>query len=103
MSANNINAAGYKMCNSDSCSDRRRLFHEIGKISFALTELNLYLDTHPYDRQSIETYRHYDMTKSALLEEYTEKYGPIDLDVTDADCKEWKWATQDWPWEGGYN
>ncbi|MCD8038848.1 MAG: spore coat protein CotJB [Lachnospiraceae bacterium] len=97
------NAAGYKMCSSESCTERKRLLYEIGKVDFVLKELNLYLDTHPYDRQAMENFKQYNMAKNKMLKEYAEKYGPLVLSVVDMDCREWKWATQDWPWEGGYN
>ena len=32
---------------------------EIGKVDFVLKDLNLYLDTHPYDQQAIEAFRQY--------------------------------------------
>ena len=84
-------------------SERQKLLHEIGKIDFVLKELNLYLDTHPFDQQAMEGFRHYGMMKNRLVKEYGEKYGPLVLSVVDMDGREWKWATQDWPWEEGYN
>ncbi len=94
---------GYKSCNTDSCAERRQLLYEISKIDFVLKELNLYLDTHPYDQQAMEAFKHYNMAKNKMVTEYTEKFGPLVLSIVDMDCREWKWATQDWPWEGGYN
>ncbi len=92
-------------CNTcmDSCSDRKRLLMEIGKVDFVLKDLNLYLDTHPYDQQAIEGFRQYNNLKTALVREYTEKYGPIVLNCLDNNDREWKWALQDWPWERGYH
>lgn len=93
---------GFKPC-KDACSERKRLLHEISKIDFVLKELNLYLDTHPFDQQAMEQFGRYNMMKNKLVKEYTEKYGPLVLSCVDADSREWKWATQDQPWEGGYN
>lgn len=95
--------AGYRTCNADSCEERRRLLYEIGKVDFVLKEFNLYLDTHPYDQQAMDAFRHYNMIKNKMVMEYTEKYGPLVLSTVDMDSREWKWATQDWPWEGGFN
>lgn len=92
---------GYKPCMDTS--DRRKLLNDIGKAGFVLTELNLYLDTHPYDQQAMELFKQYNALKTNLVKEYTEKYGPIVLSQVDTDSREWKWATQDWPWEGGYH
>ena len=90
----------YKTCN---CKERRRLLNEIGKIDFILVDLNLYLDTHPYDHTAIEEYKKYNELKSRLVKEYTSAYGPLCLDTLDPDMNEWKWSLQDWPWEGGYH
>ena len=83
---------GYKTCNADTCAERRRLLQEIGTV-----------DTHPYDQQAMEAFKHYNMAKNKMVTEYTQKYGPLVLSIIDTDCGEWKWATQDWPWEGGYH
>jgi spore coat protein JB len=105
---------GYKPRTNNTCggSDRHRLLNEIGKIDFVLKELNLYLDTHPYDQQTIAKFNQYNNLKNNLVAEYTQEYGPIVLSAFDSNSTEWKWATQDWPWsdcgvayssnEGGY-
>lgn len=90
----------YKTCN---CNERRKLLKEIGKIDFTLKDLHLYLDTHPYDMQAMELFKKYTMIKKKLVKEYTEMYGPLCLDTIEDNMKDWKWALQDWPWEGGYN
>ena len=84
-------------------SERQKLLLEISKVDFALKELNLYLDTHPYDQQGMENFRQYNALKNKLVKDYTEKYGPLGLSIVDMDSRERKWATQDWPRGGRYN
>ena len=91
---------GFKPCTDTS--ERTRLLNDIGKAGFVLTELNLYLDTHPYDQQAMDMFRQYSVLKNSLVKEFTEKFGPIVLNCVDMDSREWKWGTQDWPWEGGF-
>ena len=58
---------------------------ELMALDFAVTELNLYLDTHPQDR-----------------EKSTAKYGPLDsaeLVLEDG----YTWLNDPWPWELGGN
>ena len=58
---------------------------ELMALDFAVTELNLYLDTHPQGR-----------------EKYTAKYGPLDsaeLVLEDG----YTWLNDPWPWELGGN
>lgn len=90
----------FKPCN---CRERKKLLNEISEVDFALKELNLYLDTHPYDQQAIDAFRKYNSMKRQLTQEYTAAYGPLVLDILDNSMQEWKWALQDWPWERGYN
>ena len=82
---------------SMTCGDRIRLLDEIGKVDFALKDLNLYLDTHPRDVQAIESFRYYNGVKKQLMKEFAEKYGPLSLDYVVADAKEWSWALQPSP------
>lgn len=85
-----------------ACDDRKRLLEEIGKVDFALKDLNLYLDTHPMDIQAIESFRYYNGVKKQLMKEFAEKYGPLCLNDVEADAREWSWALQPPPWERGY-
>ena len=85
------------------CRERQKLLNEIGKIDFIIVELNLYLDTHPFDQQALEKIRYFQSKKKQLVQEYTEAYGPLMRDCIDDNAREWKWALQDWPWEGGYH
>jgi spore coat protein JB len=98
---------GYKP-RTNTGTEKQKLLNEIGKVDFALKELNLYLDTHPYDQQAMAAFGNYNTLKNNLVAEYTQLYGPIVLSTLDPNSSEWKWATQNWPWseasneEGGY-
>ena len=83
--------------------EQMKLFQWINMVSFAVNDIVLYLDTHPYDQQAMERFGQFNALKNKLVKDYTEKYGPLVLSIVDMDSREWKWATQDWPWEGGYN
>lgn len=85
-----------------NCRERKTLLNEIGKIDFVLVELNLYLDTHPFDQQALTNIRHFQKMKKQLVQEYTENYGPLTRDCMNDNAREWQWALQDWPWEGGF-
>ena len=36
-----------------------------------------------------------------MMKDYAQKYGPLSLSTADSSSKEWKWALQPMPWEGG--
>lgn len=89
------------MMNYNKASEQQQLLHSIGMIDFALVDMCLYLDTHPYDREGIEYFNHYNKIKNQLMNEYARKYAPLSLDSVDpSKCKEWNWALQPMPWEG---
>ena len=88
-------STGCKPCME--ATERQKLLNEISKIDFVLKELNLYLDTHPYDQQAMASFRQYNALKNSLVKDYTEKYGPLVLSCVERDSREWKWAIQDWP------
>lgn len=64
---------------------KEQLLNFIDKVSFAVIDINLYLDTHPMDKCAME----YLMTNSRLrrmaMEAYSKKFGPLSMDfiVTD--------------------
>lgn len=79
--------------------NKEQLLQDIGIVCFTLTELCLYLDTHPMDRSAMEYFNHYNRIKQQMVKEFSQKYYPLSLDQ--AECsKEWKWALSPMPWEG---
>lgn len=83
-------------------NEERSMILEISKIAFAITEMTLYLDTHPYDLDAIEQCERYLNKKKQLEKEYYSKYAPLCVDDAAGNHKEWSWALQPAPWERGY-
>lgn len=82
--------------------EQENMLHDIGVIDFVTVEMALYLDTHPMDREAMEYFNHYMRMKNQMTRDYAGKYGPLSLSVADNSSKEWKWALQPMPWEGGF-
>ena len=78
---------------------KEKLLHDIGLVDFTVVELALYLDTHPFDKNAIEYFNHYNRIKLQLEKEFSEKYYPLNLNLVACD-KEWKWGMAPLPWEG---
>lgn len=88
--------------NGYGLNDRRKLLHEIDKVSFAIVEMVEYLDTHPYEKEAIEYLNHYNRLRNQLMREYASKYGALTVDLAaEENCGEWNWALQKMPWKGG--
>ena len=78
--------------------DQMRLLKYISQVSFALTETNLYLDTHPCDKVALSYYQMVKKQREEAVQEYSEKYGPLQADQVN--CKDyWTWVEPPWPWE----
>ena len=78
----------------------KALLDEISQVGFAVDEMTLYLDTHPYETEAIDYLTYYVRRKNQLMKEYAYQYGPLTIDTADP-CSHWNWATEPWPWEGG--
>ena len=79
---------------------RTKLLREIQIATFEAVEVNLYLDTHPYDNDALEALTKYENKRNKLISEYETNYGPIlAYGSVGSDCKAYKWALEAFPWE----
>ena len=72
----------------------------IDALCFACVDLSLYLDTHPNDKQAIETFNKYRSEKETLVKRYESQFGPLTLDSESLNSYPWSWNDRPWPWEG---
>ena len=80
-------------------SEKDKMLYDIQETAFAAHELNLYLDTHPNDVNTIKLYNEYNKKEKMLNDEYERKYGPIDLSDTEGlSMTPWAWIKEPWPW-----
>lgn len=90
------------MMNQNNCpgTSRMKLMQFINEISFAVDDIQLYLDTHPNDEKALEFFRTCDSKRREALRQYAQNYGPLTIDTAD-DCvsKTWEWIKQPFPWE----
>lgn len=77
-----------------------QLYQWINEVSFAVTDILLYLDTHPDDTDAIAFFDYYNTERQKALELYAEEYTPLTLDNVH-ESSHWYWVTDPWPWEGG--
>lgn len=78
-------------------SARERLLREVMAADFTLIELNLYLNTHPYDQRAITIFNECLQKAKALRQNYERLYGPI-TSMTPSKCP-WQWIEDPWPWQ----
>lgn len=77
---------------------REKMLHDIMAADFTLIDMNLYLNTHPYDQRAIIFYNNYVTMARMLRMNYEKSYGPL-TPATYSNCP-WQWIEPPWPWEG---
>lgn len=77
--------------------ERNEMLHQIMALQFTMIDLNLYLDTHPYDDNAIAYFNDYKQELQKLWTEYEEKYGPLTAGSNNPTY--WDWIENPWPWE----
>ncbi len=82
-------------------NDRAALLQFINEVSFAITDVNLFLDTHPCNEDALEYYEKYKELRREALKEYAKYYGPLLADRVETRSGNWQWVEDPWPWEGG--
>ena len=80
------------------CELRREMMNQIRAYDFAITELGLYLDTHPDDQKALCLHRKYAKEVKELKDKYQKVFGPRTIYYP---CHKWRWLEEPWPWERG--
>lgn len=80
-------------------NERERLLLEVQKYSFAMWDLNLYLNTHPTDRNVMKLYDTYREAYKEANARYENKYGSLIVSETNTSEGYWAWNKSPWPWE----
>lgn len=82
-------------------TEREILLRKISTYQFAALDLQLFLDTHPNDRKTLDKMREYRKLAEPLIAEYEEKFGPLTKNMTSSN--NWRWIKAPWPWESEEN
>ena len=92
---NNGNTAPENGSNSNmTCAQMKT---RISELEFALTDLNLYLDTHPNNKEALEMFTKLSQTLKSLMSDYAK--GCEALMVHDVPNElPFQWASNKWPW-----
>ena len=78
---------------------QQEMMKKLQELSFMLVELNLFLDTHPDNRETRELYNTYSGQMASLREDYFAAYGPtMNFGICPAGDS-FSWINSPWPWE----
>lgn len=76
------------------CCAKEEMLQQIRCCDFAITELALYLDTHPTDDKALCLHRKYCKEAKELKDKYQKVYGPLTINFP---CNKWRWIEEPWP------
>ena len=77
---------------------QEELLLEIMALSFAINDLNLYLDLHPTDQTMLALFNDYKNEADKLTKEYEARYGPLTVNSNSIGNSTFNWVMS-WPWE----
>ena len=78
-------------------NEQERMLLGLMALSFAINDLNLYLDLHPEDMENFQLFKKYANELNDLELDYVKKYGPIVVNETDGEM--FNWVKNPWPWD----
>ena len=78
-------------------NDQAELLTKVDAYCFACHDVNLYLDTHPNDKDMLNLFTELSKDVKTVTDEYEKKYGP--LFVNSSKTYPWAWNESPWPWE----
>lgn len=86
----------YKYANLVPQTEKEARLFNVMQYSFAINDLNLYLDLHPDDQKVFQLFKRYIEEEKKAKEVYERNYGPLVLNDTTGAHYDW---VSEWPWE----
>ena len=81
-------------------TEKDLLLYNIYKLSFAINDLNLYLDINPNDTNMYETFKKIISEYKMHIKKYEDTYGP--LTICEDTYNKYSWLNVKMPWEDNY-
>ena len=86
----------------DMDTNRQELLKQLTALDFMAVDLQLYLDTHPYDREALFKYNQVLRQAEVFRCNYESMYGPL-TSYRSPSPYPWRWINNPWPWEYDFN
>jgi len=86
---------GNEMVNNNNYMELRR---ELSAVHMMLEDLQLYLNTHPTDRNAIAKRNVFVNQYKMVMEDYNRNFGMFNQDDS-LSTFPWQWIEEPWPWE----
>ena len=89
----------YRPAQLSANTEKEKLLLDIGRLSFAAHDLNLYLDFNPNDESMLALFNDYRKQADSMISEYESKFGPLNISSNSLETGPFKWINSPWPWE----
>ena len=84
-------------------TEKEQYLLDLNQVQFAMHDINLYLDNYPNDSMMLKEFNKNRELYLQLLEEYENRFGPINVSSNSLNASPWMWNKEPWPWEGSDN
>ena len=88
----------YKVMKINVKNEKEELLLNIGQYSFIMHDLNLYLDTHPDNKDALDMFVSYHNKVNDLITQYERRYGPLCVKGFIDNNIPFSWVNTKWPW-----
>lgn len=85
--------------NSQQQSEKCAAMKNLQAVCFAMDDIRLFLDTHPFETQALNKYEEIRVQRNQLLEDFETSFGPVET-YNVKQSSQWTWVDSPWPWEG---
>lgn len=82
-------------------NDQERMLFDVNKYSFALVELQYYLNNFPDDEEALRIYNNYRREYEKAKQAYENKYGALNMFSSQLERSPWNWVQTLAPWKRG--
>ena len=86
------------MIEKDYTAEKRALLKKVQEADFFALDLQLYLNTHPYCKKTLEMYKTATDEAKTLRKNYENMYGPLTASSSGPETP-WQWIENPWTWE----
>lgn len=88
----------YKPAKIVAKNEQEELLLEIMALSFAINDLNIYLDLHPENTEMLKKFKELTENSCEKEMEYVKCYGPLEV-MDNESTNKFEWINNPWPWE----
>ncbi len=92
------NMGNGNMGNDNSNMNQNDMLRRIMELEFAATDLNLYLDNHPDDREALEMFTKLCAMLKSLEHDYSRRFEPLTAGES-SNQTPFQWVQTAWPWK----